>query len=52
VQDAGEAASGIAAGPKDGGISFGFKVGSPQPGPGQQGIPGGVEGSVVFTWVF
>jgi hypothetical protein len=52
VQDAVEAAAGIAAAPKDGGVSFGFKVGSPQPGPGQQGIPGGIEASLVFTWVF
>lgn len=51
VQDAVEAASGIAAAPKSG-LSFGFKVGSPQPGPGDQGIPGGVEGSLVFTYVF
>lgn len=52
VQDAVEAATGIAAVPKGGGVSFGFKVGSPQPGPGEQGMPGGIEGSAVFTYVF
>jgi hypothetical protein len=35
-----------------GGASFGFKLGSPDPLPGQQGIPGGVQGTVVFTYVF
>lgn len=34
------------------GPSFGFKLGSPPAMPGQQGIPPGVQGSVVFTWVF
>jgi hypothetical protein len=52
IQDAVEAASGIANVSKKGGPSFGFKIGSPNPGPGEQGIPAGVEGSVVFTWVF
>jgi hypothetical protein len=51
VQEAVEAASGIAKAPKKG-PSFGFKFGSPEPGPGEQGIPRGVQGSVVFTWVF
>ena len=52
VQDAVDAVSGIANAPRKGGASFGFKLGSPDPGPGQQGIPGGVQGSVVFTYVF
>jgi hypothetical protein len=52
VQDAVDAVSGIAKAPKKGGMSFGFKIGSPDPGPGQQGMPGGVQGQVVFTYVF
>jgi hypothetical protein len=52
VEDAVEAVSGIAKAPKKGGMSFGFKIGSPDPLPGQQGIPGGAQGQVVFTWVF
>jgi len=52
VQDAVDAVSGIANAPKKGGASFGFKLGSPEPGPGQQGMPGGVQGSLVFTYVF
>jgi hypothetical protein len=52
VQDAVEAVSGIANAPKKGGASFGFKLGSPDAGPGQQGMPGGVQGSLVFTYVF
>ena len=52
VQGAVEATSGIAKASKKGGPSFGFKVGSPEPGPGEQGIPGGVQGTVVFTYVF
>jgi hypothetical protein len=51
-QEAVEAASGIAEANKKGGPSFGFKLGSPQPGPGEQGVPGGIEGSIVFTYVF
>jgi hypothetical protein len=52
VQGAVEAASGIAKASKKGGPSFGFKVGSPEPGPGEQSIPAGVQGTVVFTYVF
>lgn len=52
VQNAVEAVSGIANAPKKGGMSFGFKIGSPDPGPGQEGMPGGVQGQVVFTYVF
>jgi hypothetical protein len=52
LQDAVEAASGIANASKKGGSSFGFKLTSPEPGPGEQGIPRGVQGSVVFTYVF
>ena len=49
IQDAVSAIAGP--GPK-GGATFGFKLGSPDPGPGQQGMPGGVQGTVVFTYVF
>ena len=52
IQDAVDAVSGIADAPKKGGASFGFKLGSPDPGPGDQGIPRGVQGTVVFTYVF
>lgn len=52
VQDAVDAVGGIANAPKKGGASFGFKLGIPEPGPGEQGIPRGVQGSVVFTYVF
>ncbi len=52
VQDAVEAVSGIAKANPKGGTSFGFKFGSPDPLPGQQGIPGGVQGQVVWTYVF
>lgn len=50
VQGAVDAASGIAKASKKGGASFGFKLGSPEPGPRQQGIPKGVQGYVVFTY--
>lgn len=33
-----------------GGFEVGFKIGSPPPGPGQDGIPKGYEGSIVFTY--
>ena len=52
VQDAVDAVSGIADAPKKGGASFGFKIGSPDPGPGDTGIPRGDQGSIVFTYVF
>lgn len=52
VQDAVEAVSGIAKASKKGGPSFGFKLGSPEPAPGEQGMPGGVQGTLVFTYVF
>jgi hypothetical protein len=52
VQSAVEAASGIAKASKKGGPSFGFRVGSPDPGPGEEKMPGGVQGTVVFTYVF
>ena len=52
LQDAVEAASGIAKASKKGGSSFGFKLTSPEPGPGEQGIPSGIQGSIVFTYVF
>jgi len=52
LQEAVEAVSGIAKANKKGGASFGFKIGSPDPMPGQQGIPGGVQGQLVFTYTF
>jgi len=52
VQDAVEAVSGIAKANKKGGMSLGFKFGSPDPMPGQDGMPGGVQGTVVWTYVF
>jgi hypothetical protein len=52
LQEAIDAASGIAKASKQGGPSFGFKVGSPDSLPGEQGIPRGVQGSIVFTYVF
>ena len=52
IQDAVDAVSGIAKASKKGGASFGFKLGSPDPGPGDQGIPRGVQGTVVFTYTF
>ncbi|MBS1834863.1 MAG: hypothetical protein JST65_19240 [Acidobacteria bacterium] len=33
-----------------GGFDVGFKIGSPPPGPNQDGIPKGYEGSIVFTY--
>ena len=32
-------------------MSFGFKIGSPDALPGQEGMPCGVQGQVVFTYV-
>lgn len=52
LQEAVNAASGIAKASKKGGASFGFSLGSPEPGPGEQGMPGGVQGTLVFTYVF
>jgi hypothetical protein len=52
VEDAVEAVSGIAEADKKGGMSFGFKLGSPEPGPGEQGIPKGVQGTATFTYWF
>jgi hypothetical protein len=52
VQAAIEATSGIAKANKKGGPSFGFTLGSSEPGPAEQGIPKGVQGSIVFTYVF
>lgn len=52
LQSAVEAVSGIAKADKKGGPSFGFKLGSPDPMPGQEGIPPGIQGQVVFTYRF
>lgn len=52
LQEAVEAARGIAEANKQGGPSFGFTLGSLQPGPGEPGRLSGIEGSIVFTYVF
>jgi hypothetical protein len=52
VEDAIDAVQGIAEAPQKGGPSFGFKFGSPDPGPGQQGIPGGIQGQIVFSYTW
>ena len=52
VQDAVDAVSGIASMPKKGGWTFGFKIGSPDPLAGQQGMPAGYQATVGVTWVF
>jgi hypothetical protein len=52
VQDAVEAASGIAKADRKGGMSFGFKVGSPSPLPGQTGMPPGFETFFVVIYWF
>lgn len=52
ASEAVEALGGIMNAEKKGGASFGFRIGSPQPGPGEQGMPGGVQGTIVFTYVF
>lgn len=52
VQSAVEAASGIPSAERRSGKSFGFSLGSPEPGPGEQGIPRGVQGTIVFTYWF
>ena len=51
VKDAVEAAQGIAKAPSSG-VSFGFKIGSPDPLPGSSGMPGGVQVSATLTWFF
>jgi hypothetical protein len=52
IADAVEGVTAIAKAPKKGGVSVGFKIGSPDPMPGQQGMPGGWQGQVVLTWWF
>jgi hypothetical protein len=52
LEKAVEAANGLAKADKKGGPSFGFKLGSPEPGPGEQGMPKGVQGTLVFTYRF
>lgn len=47
-----DALGGIAKASPKGGASFGFQFGSPPAGPGEQGIPGGVQGTIVFTYRF
>lgn len=52
LQETIDAASGIASANGKGGSSFGFQLSSPEPGPGEQNMPPGIQGSVVFTYVF
>src|SRR4029453_148628 len=52
LQDAVEAVSGIAKANRKGGAGVCFKLGRPAPTPGMAGMPSGVQGSVVFTYVF
>lgn len=52
VQEAADALSSIADHPSGGGISFGFKLGSPDPSPGETGMPRGYQGTIVFTYTF
>jgi hypothetical protein len=52
IEKAVEAAAGLAKADKKGGPSFGFKLGSPEPGPGEQGMPKGVQETLVFTYHF
>jgi len=47
-----DALGGIAKANPKGGPSFGIQFGSPPAGPGEQGIPGGVQGTIVFTYRF
>ena len=49
VKDAVEAAKGIAKAQPKGGVSFGFSLGSPDPMPGQTGMPQGIQGQVTLT---
>jgi hypothetical protein len=49
VKDAVEAVQGIAKAPPKGGVSVGISLGSPDPLPGQTGIPPGVQGQVTLT---
>lgn len=52
LEGAVEAFSGIAKAKKKGGAGFGFKLSNPEPAPGEQGMPPGVQGTIVFTYVF
>ncbi len=52
VGSAVDALGGIAKASPKGGASFGIQFGSPPAGPNDQGIPGGVQGTIVFTYRF
>jgi hypothetical protein len=52
VKDAVEAVKGIAKAPAKGGVSVGISVGSPEPLPGETGIPRGVQGQITLTLRF
>ncbi|GJD48639.1 hypothetical protein OPKNFCMD_1362 [Methylobacterium crusticola] len=52
LEEAVGAVSGIPTPQKKSGKSFGFKLGSPDPLPGEQGVPRGVQGSLTFTYWF
>ncbi len=47
-----DALGGIAKAKPKGGASFGIQFGSPPPGPNGHGIPGGIQGTIVFTYRF
>ena len=51
VGEAIEAVKGIAKAPSRG-VSVGIKFGSPDPMPGQSGMPGGFQATVTITWSF
>ena len=51
VGEAIEAVKGIAKAPANG-PSVGIKFGSPDPMPGQTGMPGGIQATVTITWTF
>jgi len=46
------ALSGVPAATKKSGKSFGFRIGSPPPLPGEEGIPPGIQGTVTFSYWF
>lgn len=52
LEEAVSAVSNIPPPEKKSGKSFGFKLGSPDPLPGEQGMPKGVQGTLTFTYWF
>ena len=49
VKEAVEAVQSIAKAPPKGGVSLGLSFGSPDPTPGQKGMPGGIQGQITLT---